>query len=334
MQSTPTPPIRNRRAARYEEEHPHQPTPAPMAEMPRQAVRHEAGYLQPPTPAPMAPMSRQAETPPPVMARPKYDRPAAKPRPEKAPAAPLPRWLIAAVVILGLLVLALLASQNMMLAYLKQQQDARESSHQELMYNYHLTQKGDDMRVTYQDWIEQYAAEYNLKPAFMTAIIRNESSFRTDAESSVGARGLMQLMPDTAEWIAGKLDIHNFHFDMMYDAQTNIRFGAWYLGYLSRLFRGDPVLVACAYHAGQTQVTQWLSDRSLSPDGLTIPLNNLREGSTKTYAGRVTKAYAIYQAMLYPDDPFTVQTAQVQPSAGNDAGTSFADELYQPIIER
>ena len=173
--------------------------------------------------------------------------------------------------------------------------------------------------------IEKYASQYNLQPAFVTAIIRNESSFRRDAESDAGARGLMQLMPDTSEWIAGKLDVENFSFDMMYDAETNIRFCCWYLGYLSKLFRGDPVLVTSAYHAGQTTVTRWLSDRSMSPDGRTIPLDNLMDGPTKTYAGRVTLAYGIYQALLYPEQPLHGEVSAVSADG--------ADSLYT-VIER
>ena len=136
----------------------------------------------------------------------------------------------------------------------------------------------------------------------VAAIIRNESSFRTDAESSVGARGLMQLMPDTAEWIAGKIGDSNYSFDHLYDAETNIRYGCWYLNYLSKLFRGDAVLVSSAYHAGQTTVTRWLSDKSISSDGVTIPVDKLPDGPTKQYAGRVTTSYGIYEALLYPNE--------------------------------
>ena len=83
------------------------------------------------------------------------------------------------------------------------------------------------------------------------------------AESSVGARGLMQLMPDTAEWIAGKKKVSGYAFERMYDPESNISFGCWYLRYLANLFHGDPVCVSCAYHAGQGQVTAWLSDVSI-----------------------------------------------------------------------
>ena len=141
------------------------------------------------------------------------------------------------------------------------------------------------------------------------AIIRNESSFRTNAESNVGARGLMQLMPDTAEWIAGKLDDDQYHFDRMWDAETNIRYGCWYLGYLSRLFRGDAQLVSAAYHTGQTTVTQWLSDPARSSDGITLDVERLADGPTKQYIGRVTQTYGIYQSLLYPDQAFDAPDA-------------------------
>jgi len=260
----------------------------------------------------------------PVQRRAPQPRMMDEPAPQAAPAAPapenkMPRWMIGALTGMFLLVLAMITAISLMQAYLKTQADAREAAYQAVLNNYHVLAGNDGtMSVTYQDAIEYYAAENNLQPAFVTAIIRNESSFRRDAESDAGARGLMQLMPDTSEWIAGKLDVDSFHFDMMYDAETNIRFGCWYLGYLSRLFRGDPVLVTAAYHAGQTTVTRWLSDRSLSPDGMTIPLDNLMDGPTKTYAGRVTLAYGIYQALLYPNQPLHGQVSAVPP-AGADA---------------
>ena len=162
--------------------------------------------------------------------------------------------------------------------------------------------------LVYRDLIELYSDEYNLSPAFVSAIIRNESSFRSDAESSVGARGLMQLMPDTASWIAGKVKENGYSFERMYDPASNIRYGCWYLNYLSRLFYGDPVAVAAAYHAGQGQVKIWLSDPLLSEDGFTIPFEALPKGPTKEYVRRVTRDYGIYQKKyftpdLYPDDP-------------------------------
>ena len=136
----------------------------------------------------------------------------------------------------------------------------------------------------------------------MTAIIRNESSFRPKAESEVGARGLMQLMPDTAEWIARKLKVNGYAFERMYDPASNIRFGCWYLNYLSKLFNGDVISVTCAYHAGQGTVASWLSDSRYSDDGVLLVTDRLPDGPTKQYAERVSRDYGIYQKKVYSAD--------------------------------
>lgn len=286
--------------------------PIPRSYTPVQSTAQPARQA---TSRPRHPQQRMMDEPVPVQAAPAAE-----------PSQKMPGWMIGSLAGMFLLVMAMITAISLMQAYLKTQSDAREAAYQAMLDNYHVLAGNDgSMSVTYQDAIEFYAAENNLQPAFVTAIIRNESSFRRDAESDVGARGLMQLMPDTSEWIAGKLDVENFSFDMMYDAETNIRFGCWYLGYLAKLFRGDPVLVTAAYHAGQTTVTRWLSDRSMSPDGRTIPLHNLMDGPTKTYAGRVTLAYGIYQALLYPEQPLHSEV-----SAVSDDG---ADSLFT-VIER
>lgn len=214
----------------------------------------------------------------------------------------LPVWLTWTIVGLCIVLLGLLAAHYLMQAYLTTRAEEWETARQNTLSYYHVVEGENGNSITYQSLIERYAAKYNLRPAFVAAIIRNESSFRTDAESSVGARGLMQLMPDTAEWIAGKIGDSNYSFDHLYDAETNIRYGCWYLNYLSKLFRGDAVLVSSAYHAGQTTVTRWLSDKSISSDGVTIPVDKLPDGPTKQYAGRVTTSYGIYEALLYPNE--------------------------------
>ncbi len=154
--------------------------------------------------------------------------------------------------------------------------------------------------LRYEELIEEKAGKYNLSPAFVAAIVLNESSFRPDAESSVGARGLMQLMEDTAGWIYEKMGGSGaYSFDSMYDAETNVEYGCWYLNFLSERFRGDPVLVAASFHAGQGEVQNWLNDSRYSQDGLTIELENMIDGPTKQYATRVLNDYAAYKRIYY-----------------------------------
>lgn len=154
----------------------------------------------------------------------------------------------------------------------------------------------------YRELIETQAQINNLHPAFIAAIVLNESSFNPGAESSVGARGLMQIMPDTYSWVHGKIGEGAFeNFDTMYDATTNVRYACWYMNFLSGRFRGDPVLVSAAFHAGQGTVQNWLNDSRYSADSQTIALEDMMDGPTKNYATRVLRAYAVYKRLYYED---------------------------------
>ena len=155
--------------------------------------------------------------------------------------------------------------------------------------------------LRHQEIIADKANRYNLHPAFVAAIMLNESSFRPDATAeSTGARGLMQLMDETAEWIHGKLDDGSvYHFDLMYDPERNAEYGCWYLNYLSSQFYGDPVLVAAAFHAGQGEVRNWLNNSLYSADGRTIDLEDMIDGNTKQYVQRVLNDYAAYKRLYY-----------------------------------
>ena len=206
----------------------------------------------------------------------------------------LPVWLKVSLISCAAVLIAGFTALMLMNAYLTRCAEQHALEQANIDYQYPLPS-------LYRELIEKYAAEYNLDPAYVSAIIRNESSFRPTVESGDGARGLMQLMPDTAEWIARKLQISGYAFERMNDPESNIQFGCWYLNYLSRLFLGNPVSVTAAYHAGQGQVQVWLSDPLLSEDGYSLPLSALPDGPTKNYAGRVTRDYGIYKEKYFSD---------------------------------
>ena len=153
--------------------------------------------------------------------------------------------------------------------------------------------------VRYREQIVREAQQYGLRPAFVAAIILNESSYDPSAVSSVGARGLMQLLPDTGRWVAGKLGIRDYTDDLLFDAETNLRLGVWYLDFLSDRYGGDPVLVACAYHAGHGNVDTWLT--RYSRDGRTLSLEEIPMENTRSYARKVVDSYAIYLENYYQD---------------------------------
>ena len=227
---------------------------------------------------------------PPVM-----ERPAAAQKKERVRRADwiMPVWLKSSLIAAVSVLLICSTAFFLMKGFLRECEDRHLQEQRNIDNHYPLL---------YRDLIEKYAEDYNLAPAFVTAVILNESSFDHRAQSGVGARGLMQLMPDTAEWIAGKLRVEGYAFERMYDPESNIRFGCWYLNYLSKLFLGNPASVTAAYHAGQGQVKTWLSDPSFSEDGYTLSVDTMPDGPTKNYTGRVLRDYGIYQTKYFTMD--------------------------------
>lgn len=145
--------------------------------------------------------------------------------------------------------------------------------------------------IKYQSWVEKYAAENHLNKYFVYAVIKTESGFDPSAESNVGARGLMQIMEDTFDWIKFKSDDESAVYGDMYDAETNIRYGCYLLGYLMDEF-GSVEVAAAAYHAGRGNVNSWLSDKKYSADG--VHLDNIPISDTAHYVNKITKAMNKY----------------------------------------
>jgi len=152
--------------------------------------------------------------------------------------------------------------------------------------------------VAYTDIIKQTATKYDLDPYLVQSIIRCESSNDPNAVSRVGAIGLMQIMPDTGEWIGHKIDPElAYSLDMLNDPATNIEYGCWYLNFLDERFDGDWMEMIAAYNAGHGSVKEWLNDARFSKDGklVTIPFED-----TARYYEHVMTAYENYTT-LYPD---------------------------------
>ncbi len=114
--------------------------------------------------------------------------------------------------------------------------------------------------------------EYKLDPYLIASIIHCESGNRPDAVSPDGALGLMQIMPTTGEWIAGKLQVENFHTDMLFEPSVNIRFGCWYLRFLMDRYDQDRQLAVAAYNAGHGTVDKWLEDPGVSAEGRLVEI--------------------------------------------------------------
>lgn len=170
--------------------------------------------------------------------------------------------------------------------------------------------------VKYRSLIEKYASSYGLRPAFLAAIILNESSYDSQAYvARTEARGLMQLIPSAARtYVKGTAYADkSFTEDDLYDPELNICIGANYVRILSDRFGGDPVLIACAYHAGPNNVDYWLY--RYSADHRTLRFHEIPKDDTQKYAQKVVDSYAIYSEYYYPD------------ARGGAAHTDAADRL-------
>lgn len=149
-------------------------------------------------------------------------------------------------------------------------------------------------RLDYPSEILASSAEFGLDPYLVAAIIHCESSNRPAVISPKGAVGLMQIMPDTGGWIAGKLGLGNFSESMLTDPAVNIRLGCWYLHYLMDRFGGVRSHVLAAYNAGPGNLKKWLEDEAYSRDGLLV---NIPFDETSSYVERVERAYEKYKKL-------------------------------------
>ncbi len=146
--------------------------------------------------------------------------------------------------------------------------------------------------IAYTQEIEVMSKKYELDPYFVSAVIFKESSFRKDAVSHRGAVGLMQLMPDTGEWIAKKLNMETNGLDLA-DIQINLELGCWYLQYLNNMFQGNTTNVLAGYNAGPNKVKSW--QKEYSDDG--VNLHTIPYPETEKYVKKVNETYEMYKEL-------------------------------------
>jgi soluble lytic murein transglycosylase-like protein len=102
----------------------------------------------------------------------------------------------------------------------------------------------------YRERIEPNARNQSLDPGWVYGLMRQESRFVTAARSSVGAQGLMQIMPATGQWVAGKLGMKGYHIGWLRDPDTNVMLGTTYMRMVLEGLDNHPVLASAAYNAG------------------------------------------------------------------------------------
>lgn len=146
--------------------------------------------------------------------------------------------------------------------------------------------------VGYKNYINKYSREYNLDPFLVASIINVESKYDKNAISPKNARGLMQIGSSTGVWASEVLKMNSYNEQMLYDPETNIRIGAWYLNQLNKEFDNNLDLVLAAYNAGSGNVNKWLLDSEYSKSGEDLHTIPFKE--TENYLKKVKLSYEVY----------------------------------------
>ena len=153
--------------------------------------------------------------------------------------------------------------------------------------------------LSYSDKIHENAVQQDLNPVLLYGLIRRESAFNKDAHSPAGARGLMQIMPQTGKQIAKDLNERWSGKNSLYDPVKNLKYGSYYYQKLLNQFNGHYALALAAYNAGPHRVKKWLPDEAIPADIWieTIPFRETRE-----YVTTVLVYAMIYQQRIQSDE--------------------------------
>ena len=188
----------------------------------------------------------------------------------------------------------------------KQYALARKVASKGKIYNY-LRNSDQSMLTTYYPLymptgyaahVIRYAKQYDLPPALVFALILNESGYRPQVVSPAYAVGLMQILPQTGAMIAGELQ-ETFDEESLYDPETNIRFGCWYIRHLLNELGSDVSHAIAAYNAGPKAVRKWLRHKpELAQE---IFVEEIAYQETKKYVRRVLTSYHKYEVILTVD---------------------------------
>jgi soluble lytic murein transglycosylase len=153
--------------------------------------------------------------------------------------------------------------------------------------------------LRHEDVIRQQAADKGVDASLIAAVIYTESHFR-DQTSHAGATGLMQLMPDTADYIARLSGGTAFTQGDLATPQINIAYGSYYLHYLLKKYRGSEVLALAAYNGGEGKVDEWLAGAAAKGETFDVA-RHIPFAETREYVTKVLQAQKDYRAQ-YPDE--------------------------------
>jgi soluble lytic murein transglycosylase len=188
------------------------------------------------------------------------------------------------------------------------------------------TERLHDYRMRYlapfKEVFSNYAGAFDLEEAWVLGVVRQESRFVADARSGAGAAGLMQLLPDTARWVAQKAGYRRFSAKRAADVETNIALGSRYLK-LVLDGTGNPVLALAAYNAGPKRARRWAPEQ---PMEAAVYIETLPYGETRDYV-RSVMANSVYYALLLEGRSTSLKARMGTVAGRQNGGASALQEL-------
>ena len=150
-------------------------------------------------------------------------------------------------------------------------------------------------KLEYSEYVHKYAEENDIDPYLIFSIIKAESNFNRNIESSSGAIGLMQLMESTAVEKANEIGQEVVVKEVLYNPEINIKIGTSYYAYLIKHYNKNEHLALAAYNAGIGNVDRWIEEGIIKKDG--SDLENIPYKETNNYVRKILRDYKIYQRL-------------------------------------
>ncbi|RKD23795.1 lytic transglycosylase [Ammoniphilus oxalaticus] len=147
--------------------------------------------------------------------------------------------------------------------------------------------------VYFKNEVAEASSQYNVDPYLVFSIIQIESNFKHMRTSNKGAKGLMQIMPETAEWVIEQAQLPSELLTKIDDPEVNIAIGSWYISFLERKFHQNHFAVIAAYNAGPGNVERWLKEDQW--DGTYRNMADIPFGETRHYLQRVLYFYGKFR---------------------------------------
>ena len=167
--------------------------------------------------------------------------------------------------------------------------------------------------VPYHDVFREYAKSHGVDEAWVLGLVRQESRFNTDARSSAGAAGLMQVMPGTARYVAARLGLRNYRPKNVTEIETNVTLGTAYMRLVMEQL-GHPVLASAAYNAGPSRARRWRDARTLEG---AVYVESIPFSETRDYVRKVMANAVMYSAVLnHKPVPLKTRLGAILPPGG------------------